>query len=286
MLNRISLDRFGVRTYSRGETESGEREPRGEMRRIGICFMAIGIAAIGSSCGEKAPVQHVVVPQKEQVPRIALNEYTEICALVRRFHAAVEAGDIKTLRRVSPLVAFSIGEGVVDLQPLARSFAQQRGEAGNVQHVIPGAGDALAFTTASGTAGSVLWYYVQQHDNGNWVVQFCEDWEAANLPELFDECRAATRKAAAAQGIRNIEKVLITFTRDCGALPSETEGLGALLDDPGIKGWNGPYLHLEALIDPWGTAFQYRRIDGQARITSAGDDRKPGTEDDVQVPQK
>ncbi len=244
--------------------------------------LLLAIALVACSCAEKAPTDSSGPAVESQQPELTRSEYTEICQVVGRFHAAVRARDIRTLRRVSPLVAFSVEEGMVDLAQMADRFAAQNGSTGNVQRIVPGGADALAFTDAPGEE-TAPWYYVQQHDNGNWVVQFCEEWEVESVPDLFDACRAVARKAAAAQTIRVIERALTRFRADCGALPSAEQGLGALLDSPALDGWNGPYLHLETLIDPWGTAFQYRLSEDRARITSAGPDRQPGTEDDVHV---
>jgi len=36
---------------------------------------------------------------------------------------------------------------------------------------------------------------------------------------------------------------LASFRLDCGRYPTQAEGLGALLNDPDIKGWQGPYWH-------------------------------------------
>ena len=34
---------------------------------------------------------------------------------------------------------------------------------------------------------------------------------------------------------------LASFRLDCGRYPTQVEGLSALLNDPGIRGWQGPY---------------------------------------------
>jgi endonuclease/exonuclease/phosphatase family metal-dependent hydrolase len=224
------------------------------------------------------------LPAATGVQELSHSDYTQICSAVSDFHAAVKARHMRTLRRVSPLVAFSVQEGIVDLGRMADSFATQGNRAGKVQRVVPGGADALAFTGGPGAEESGPWYYVQLHDRGNWVVQFCEDWPVDSIPDLFDECRSVARKAATAQSIRAMENALTILANDCGRLPSEEEGLEVLLNDPGLKGWNGPYLHLEALIDPWGTAFRYELSNGQPRITSAGRDRQHDTSDDVHLP--
>ncbi len=54
-----------------------------------------------------------------------------------------------------------------------------------------------------------------------------------------------------------IEAALDRFKLDCGRYPDDSEGLDALVNNPGITGWNGPYLKASALTDPWGNPFGY-----------------------------
>ncbi len=58
------------------------------------------------------------------------------------------------------------------------------------------------------------------------------------------------------------EKSLLSFYDDTGRLPSEAEGLLALVQDPGVNGWNGPYVSgeqtavtLEILTDSFGGQY-------------------------------
>jgi general secretion pathway protein G len=70
------------------------------------------------------------------------------------------------------------------------------------------------------------------------------------------------------------------FRVDVGRLPSTEEGLRALLQAPtGVGKWRGPYLKKsDALVDPWGRPFVYRRP-GEHRdydLVSYGADGRPG----------
>jgi type II secretion system protein G len=66
-----------------------------------------------------------------------------------------------------------------------------------------------------------------------------------------------------------------------GRYPPAPPGLRALLDDPGLPGWNGPYIN-QLLPDPWGTPYQYRpESNGVPLLFSCGPDRRPGTADDL-----
>ncbi|PID79492.1 hypothetical protein CSB20_10125 [bacterium DOLZORAL124_64_63] len=60
-------------------------------------------------------------------------------------------------------------------------------------------------------------------------------------PLAFKEMISA-REDATDRELAGLNKGLINFYEDTGRFPSETEGLGALLEDPGVMGWGGPYL--------------------------------------------
>jgi len=72
------------------------------------------------------------------------------------------------------------------------------------------------------------------------------------------------------------------YAQDCGTPPTTDQGLPALVTDPGIPGWRGPYLDPPVVrLDPWGTAFRYRLIGTNFVIHSAGPDKKFDTRDDI-----
>lgn len=67
---------------------------------------------------------------------------------------------------------------------------------------------------------------------------------------------------------------------DVGRLPTTDEGLKSLLEVPAeTTKWRGPYLRkAEAILDPWGRPFVYRRP-GERReydLVSLGADGRPG----------
>lgn len=83
--------------------------------------------------------------------------------------------------------------------------------------------------------------------------------------------------------IRNIESALALYTRDCGAPPTQSKGLEALLvrqaDCPRWKG----YLD-DIPKDPWGRPFEYVNpgTHGQpVEIASRGKDGELETADDI-----
>jgi general secretion pathway protein G len=55
-----------------------------------------------------------------------------------------------------------------------------------------------------------------------------------------------------------IEDAIGRFYMDCGRYPTDSEGLEALLVDPGnTTGWNGPYVKQSQVLDPWNNVYIY-----------------------------
>lgn len=80
--------------------------------------------------------------------------------------------------------------------------------------------------------------------------------------------------------VNALRQALDRFRADCGRYPSVAEGLKALVINPPLPGWNGPYVNL-VRPDPWHTPFIYK-LDGECPIVvSAGSDRRFGTADDI-----
>ena len=75
---------------------------------------------------------------------------------------------------------------------------------------------------------------------------------------------------------------LTQFSTDTGRLPTNAEGLAALLTaPPNLPNWNGPYIQHPA-NDPWGRPYVYRTlINGDFDLRSAGPDGQPNTRDDI-----
>ncbi|MGO8927651.1 MAG: type II secretion system protein GspG [Limisphaerales bacterium] len=60
------------------------------------------------------------------------------------------------------------------------------------------------------------------------------------------------------QGVRSddVMQALNRFEADCGRFPTTAEGLSALVEDPGVAGWKGPYWQ-GGFGDRWGTIWRY-----------------------------
>ncbi|MCE9560784.1 MAG: type II secretion system protein GspG [Planctomycetes bacterium] len=78
-----------------------------------------------------------------------------------------------------------------------------------------------------------------------------------------------------------VHHALRNSMRDCGSAPTEDQGLRALCENPGVKGWSGPYLQTASQIDGWGNALRYGVRDGRMRVWSCGPDGVSGTDDDI-----
>lgn len=59
--------------------------------------------------------------------------------------------------------------------------------------------------------------------------------------ERFQEAARAAGDAAKLLWKNTIAEALALFYADCGRYPTEEEGLGALLRNPGLDAWRGPY---------------------------------------------
>jgi len=75
------------------------------------------------------------------------------------------------------------------------------------------------------------------------------------------------------------------YWQDCGQLPPATDDLNEyLIADPGVPGWQGPYLDARVRRDDWGNPVRFRIINGQGIVVSFGPDAMPDTDDDILIP--
>ena len=82
---------------------------------------------------------------------------------------------------------------------------------------------------------------------------------AVVAPRVYDKLARGKEQIAKIQ-INEIEGALQLFSFDNGRYPNTSEGLEALIRNPGnLESWNGPYLEKSALPnDPWGKPYVYR----------------------------
>ena len=98
-------------------------------------------------------------------------------------------------------------------------------------------------------------------------------------PKLFPKLGKGKQSAAKAQ-IELIGQALDQLRLDVGRYPTTQEGLNALMVNPGIDNWEGPYLKKALPPDPWGKPYQYAcpGTHGEYDLFSYGRDGNPGGE--------
>jgi general secretion pathway protein G len=99
-------------------------------------------------------------------------------------------------------------------------------------------------------------------------------------PRLFGRVGQSKTAAARAQ-IELLGAALDQYRLDAGRYPDTAQGLDALMRNPGVANWNGPYLRKEVPRDPWQNPYKYRCCPGQHGdydLWSDGADGAPGGE--------
>ena len=100
-------------------------------------------------------------------------------------------------------------------------------------------------------------------------------------PRLFGRVGQSRQVTARAQ-IELLGAGLDQYRLDVGSYPPSTVGLEALVRNPNLRNWNGPYLKKSVIpLDPWGRPYQYRCCPGEHGeydLWTEGADGKPGGE--------
>lgn len=100
-------------------------------------------------------------------------------------------------------------------------------------------------------------------------------------PRLFGRVGQSKQATAKAQ-IELLGAALDQYRLDVGAYPPAGSGLSALVQNPNVANWNGPYLKKNAVpLDPWGKSYQYKCCPGERGdydLWSYGADGAPGGE--------
>jgi general secretion pathway protein G len=96
-------------------------------------------------------------------------------------------------------------------------------------------------------------------------------------PKLFPKLGKGKQSAAKAQ-IELLGQALDQFKLDTGRYPTTQEGLNALMTNPGVDNWEGPYLKKALPNDPWGKPYNYQSpgTHGEYDMVSYGRDGSPG----------
>ncbi|AME28677.1 type II secretion system major pseudopilin GspG [Burkholderia sp. PAMC 26561] len=105
-------------------------------------------------------------------------------------------------------------------------------------------------------------------------------------PKYFAQVGKSKATVARSQ-IDAFSKALDAYRIDVGALPTQEDGLAALITRPSAApSWNGPYLSKDIPLDPWGHPYVFHipGAKGEYDITSYGKDGQPGgTGEDADV---
>lgn len=98
-------------------------------------------------------------------------------------------------------------------------------------------------------------------------------------PRFFGKVEKATQSAAKTE-VEMLGQALDLFKLDTGRYPTTAEGLNALMANPGIPNWDGPYLKKALPIDPWKRPYNYQSpgTHGDYDLSSYGPDGSPGGE--------
>ena len=107
------------------------------------------------------------------------------------------------------------------------------------------------------------------------------------MPKILDRPEQARKMKAKVQ-IANFQTALALFKTDTGRYPNTSEGLNALVADPGARGWKkGGYLeNAKVPPDPWGHPYVYLcpGSHGDYDLKSLGrDGEEGGSGDDADV---
>lgn len=96
-------------------------------------------------------------------------------------------------------------------------------------------------------------------------------------PRLFPKLGKGKQSTAKAQ-IELLGQALDHFRLDTGRYPTAQEGLNALVNNPGVDKWDGPYLKKGLPNDPWGKPYIYQvpGAHGEYDLISHGRDGNTG----------
>lgn len=120
------------------------------------------------------------------------------------------------------------------------------------------------------------------------VITIISVLAAVVVPRFFGRSQEA-RIAAAKQTVAGTFGIAMDlFEQDTGRYPTTEEGVAALILNPQIVNWHGPYLKSASVpLDPWGNLYKYAYPSELTPsqflydIVSAGPDGAYGNEDDV-----
>ncbi len=106
------------------------------------------------------------------------------------------------------------------------------------------------------------------------------------MPKVLSRPEQARRVKAKAD-IRNIQSALAYFKTDTGRFPTTSQGLEALVTNPGVQGYNNDGYLERVPMDPWGRKYIYISPGVNTKdydLESLGkDSEQGGTGDDADI---
>jgi len=120
------------------------------------------------------------------------------------------------------------------------------------------------------------------------VITIISVLAAVVVPRFFGRSQEARIVASRQTIVGTFGIALDLFEQDTGRYPRSDEGLRALVENPQITNWRGPYLKTTNVpLDPWGNEYKYSYPSELTNseflydIISAGPDGTFGSNDDV-----
>jgi general secretion pathway protein G len=120
------------------------------------------------------------------------------------------------------------------------------------------------------------------------VITIISVLAAVIVPRFFGRSREARVVAARQMIVGTFGVAIDLFEQDTGRYPTTEEGLAALIENPQVVNWRGPYLKSVTVPpDPWGNSYRYSFPSELTAsqtlydLVSAGPDGTLGNEDDV-----
>ncbi len=106
------------------------------------------------------------------------------------------------------------------------------------------------------------------------------------MPRILDRPEQVRRTKAKAD-IQSIQTALALFKTDAGRFPTTAEGLSALVNDPGIRGYNQDGYLDKVPTDPWGNIYLYLcpglRSKDYDLLSLGRDGEEGGTDDEADI---
>jgi hypothetical protein len=108
--------------------------------------------------------------------------------------------------------------------------------------------------------------------------------ELTRVGKSDERGNARGQHAQTQETLQTLKNTISIYQLDIGEIPKDQQWPSALLTNPGVKDWKGPYLNQKiSLTDEWGTPIRYEARQDNYSLSSAGPDKQFGTPDDILI---